>query len=88
MDEIFKRADINIFVACKEDDEDLIFGYIVFEPKTIHFAYVKEAFRRVGVGRKLLGCLPSLDGVEASHLTYSLIELWNAGKLSINYNPY
>jgi GNAT superfamily N-acetyltransferase len=88
IDKIFMRPNINIYMACKDDDEDLVFGYIVYEPKTIHFIYVKESFRKLGIGKRLLGCLPTLNDVEASHLTYSLIELWNAGKLKVNYNPY
>ena len=40
----------NCYVCCAEDDDDLLYGYIVFsKPNIIHFAYVKGAFRRLGI---------------------------------------
>ena len=37
-----------------DDDEDLIFGYIVFEPHIMHYVYVKEPFRNYGIGKRLI----------------------------------
>ena len=44
-------------VVCDEDDADQIYGYAVWEQHAkgpiLHFAYVKDAFRRLGVFRRL-----------------------------------
>lgn len=43
-----------ILVACKDDEEDVIFGYLIFEPEVIHYAYVKSGLRRLDVARDLV----------------------------------
>lgn len=75
-----------IFVACLKDDEDAIIGYTVHNgDNTLHFVYVKEDFRRIGVGTILLETLPnpqySTHFIEASknrfkHLTFNPFIIW------------
>ncbi len=50
----------NILVAVNQDDEDQIFGFIVFEPhkitntSVIHYLYVKSAYRHGQIATELL----------------------------------
>lgn len=42
-----------IVVACADDDEDLIIGFVVYSGNVLHYLYVKAAFRRAGIGKSL-----------------------------------
>lgn len=54
-----------VLVACFEDDEDIAIGYCVFQNTTLHWLYVKSAFRGRGVGKSLLP-----EGIQqVSHIT-------------------
>ena len=46
-------AEIPALVATNTEDDDQIFGYLVYEPGIIHFAYTKEPFRRLKVFKRL-----------------------------------
>lgn len=50
---VLKRADVIIF--CSPDDEDHLFGYVVYESHPaghiIHFAYLKQPYRGFGLFR-------------------------------------
>jgi hypothetical protein len=43
-------------IACLEDDDDVILGYIVGNPETkaLHYAFVKDAWRKNRIATKLL----------------------------------
>ncbi len=46
-------------VACDPSDEDTVLGWAARTGKTLHYVYVREALRRHGVARQLIG-----DGIE------------------------
>lgn len=54
--QILQRA--QCIVACNREDEEQIFGYVVFEEQDdrpcFHYVYVKEKFRKLGIGRALI----------------------------------
>ncbi len=65
-----------VLVACNPEIESEIAGYFVYEPDPLiaHWAYVKPAFRRLGIARALLkaSALPQdLRGVRITHATRS-----------------
>ena len=46
-------------VACDPEDHEVVYGWITFEPTLdlptiVHYAYVKQAYRRQGIGTALL----------------------------------
>lgn len=88
LDRILANPDTKVCVACKDDDEDLLYGFIVFAPKLVHFVYVKEDFRRFGIARRLSEQIPDLQDCIATHLTKDLLDLWTAKKTSIQFNPF
>jgi GNAT superfamily N-acetyltransferase len=84
-------------VACPDDDSDTILGYIVVEPKVLHWVYVKKAFRKMGIATRLLeasGLPANLHDVQVTHPT----KLWFTTKQhgpgfeekypGAIYNPY
>jgi len=82
-------------VACSETDpEDQLFGYIVFEPKEddslIHYLYVKECFRNMGIGRALYEKVVDLceqAPTTVTHWTWILDKYVRRG-MKLKYNPY
>jgi hypothetical protein len=47
IDHILARA--SVVVVCMPDQEKVIFGYLVYEPKILHYCFVKQAFRELGL---------------------------------------
>lgn len=63
-------------VACLEDDEDVILGYLTFERDlrgmpVLHYAFVKEAWRRNGVARSLYAASGLPADLESVHLSHA-----------------
>lgn len=54
IDWILMRDQCKIRVACSKEDANIIFGYIVFEPNIIHYAFTSELLRRFGIFNSLL----------------------------------
>lgn len=43
-----------VYIACMEDEPDVILGYSVFSGTTLHWVFVKKAWRKLGIGKNLL----------------------------------
>jgi GNAT superfamily N-acetyltransferase len=89
-------------VACDSLDPTLIFGFVLFEPKggpdetdVLDFLYVKKAWRRLGLGQRLLretGLPPDLAGVHVTFCTEAWFRTKNHSGLEerfkATYWPY
>ncbi len=101
-----------LLVACDPEDTDVIWGYVAFNTgdpvpendgffeidrsPVLHFVYVKGAFRRMGIGTRLMEeaferCNGSWSQIEdhpvvVSHRTESLFKAWPQVKW--RWNPY
>ena len=53
-------------VACMEDEPDVILGYVVYLGDVLHWAFVKKAWRKLGIANKLLA---DVTINKVSHLT-------------------
>lgn len=88
LDTLLSKDNMEVLIACDDQDEDLIYGFSALEPGIIHFVYVKQPFRKMGIGTKLLSTI-DLNHCKTSHLTYGLIEMWLAGKMrKCEYAPH
>lgn len=47
-------SDSNVQVCCDAQDEDTILGYSVHTPERLHWVYVKEPWRRLGIAKTLV----------------------------------
>lgn len=54
LDYILSKLETKILVACKPDEIEVIFGFLVFEPGVLHYAFTKDAFRNYGIANSLL----------------------------------
>jgi ribosomal protein S18 acetylase RimI-like enzyme len=82
-----------VLVACPEDTEELIYGYLVgTATNVIHYMYCKMDYRQQGVGKKLL---EHLDMNEPILYTHKPNDIWITCKLKEDsklsnwlYDPY
>jgi hypothetical protein len=54
IDYILNEDDSDITVACHKEDPHVVFGYLVYQPDALHFAYVKQEFRKFGILKSLI----------------------------------
>jgi hypothetical protein len=80
-----------VYVACPEDAQQQIYGYIVWDAigdvGILHYVYVKNPYRRFGIGRKLYDCIERSTEIPclATHktLAFDYLKSWN-----LAFNPY
>ena len=84
-----------VWVAALPDDPRVIIGYLVTEHQghvpVLHFAYTKDAFRRMRVFtqlREAAGLPLALMGVEVSHPTFDWLEFLAPKYPGARSNPY
>lgn len=51
IENVLKTA--KVIVACNDEDPQLIYGYIVYEPGTVFYGYTKHSFRGLGIAKSL-----------------------------------
>lgn len=73
-----------VLVAHPPDEPGVIVGYVVAEPGVLHWLHVKNAFREMGVGRRLLEAVSPFT--EYSHWVRSADAL--SRKFPASHNPW
>lgn len=80
-----------VLIACKEDEPNVVYGYIVYDDQfeILHYVYVKDSFRRFGIMKSLLySASISIDiGIIYTHETFLFKKLIETYNKSI-YNPF
>lgn len=74
-----------VLVACLENDEEIVFGYIVYEEDIIHYVFIKESFRQMGIAKMLVKQFLVLPD-KCTHETFiadAIIKKYN-----LIYNPF
>ncbi len=94
IERIFDRPNTLVLIATPQGESEPILGYAVLEAQdgtpVIHYVYVKDDFRRMGIATKLIAAsrLP-LDRAVFTHYTSALDELGLLKKYTaLEYNPY
>lgn len=59
------KNECTVRLAVLSDEPDTCLGWSLFEADRLHYIYVKEAFRRMGIGRSVLPA----GFIEVTHLT-------------------
>lgn len=61
-----------ILIACEKENENAILGYILYQNKTIHYAYVKSGMRRFQITKDLIAhAFPGETALQYSQTTNS-----------------
>jgi GNAT superfamily N-acetyltransferase len=74
------------YVACAEDYQDQLFGYICVHGDCLHYLYVKQPYRKNGVATKLIEEIGSDSIINHSHWSGDFVHL--SRKIKSSYNPY
>lgn len=78
IDHIIKKPNTKIAVSCLLEDPNVILGYSVYEPKILHWVFVKQPWRGIGIAKDLI----PHDITTVTHLTRSHI------KTEYQFNPF
>ncbi len=54
IEKIMQRPGIKVHVCCLKEDPHVILGYSVIEPGILHWVFVKQAWRKIGIARDLI----------------------------------
>lgn len=83
-----------IYMACSKSNPAELYGYIVAGRIqgvfTVHYVYVKHAFRNLGIGKLLLNCYSRAENELGcyTHFTYHVSKHKLDEKAALLYNPY
>jgi len=80
-----------VYIACSKKNGSDIYGYAVGQwindVFTLHYVYVKHAYRRLGIGKLLMACFNRGEFAGCyTHHTHMASKL--ADKFALLYNPY
>jgi hypothetical protein len=78
IDHLLKKPFIKINVSCLVEDPSVILGYCVSEPEILHWVFVKQPWRGIGIARDLI----PHDITTVTHLTKCKL------KPDIKFNPF
>lgn len=85
---MIKRSDV--YVACLREDEDVLVGYLAIERKDfdiIHYVFVKDLWRKIGVAKYLLRAAEPRSGTKFTHWTSPIESISNKYEHFI-FNPF
>lgn len=84
---IVEQPTVHALVVCPPDDDFTILAWGVFEaPNTVHYVFVKEAFRRLGLASDLLKTVTS--DFRYTHRTIDAEKFLRATPYRTSYDPY
>lgn len=83
---------IKVLIACPKNDDETICGYIAYEFKNdkpiLHFIFIKEAFREMGIAKNLLKAAKiETPTFTFTHWTFPIDELVRVHP-DLTYDPY
>lgn len=88
LEKLIENDNAVFVIACSSDEPDIIFGWSLFSmDKTLHYVFVKEAYRRMGLSSKMLRhVLKEKTDLVVSHWNKDCAILRR--KFKLVYNPY
>jgi hypothetical protein len=85
IDDLLAHPDCQVYVPCRLNDEEIIFGYLISQKELLHYAFMKKAFRRKGIFKSLMEAAGH-PGI-FTHRTYSFQPIINRNP-QLTYNPF
>lgn len=88
VDHLLKKESAKTLVAHPKNDPDTILGYLTFEPQVVHFVFVKDPFRKMGIATVLLRAAQiELETATFTHWTFPVDEFVRRWP-GMTYDPY
>lgn len=80
-------------VACNPTSHEQLYGFLVFDTlediHIAHYLHIKEPFRNLGIGKKMLKLAFKNFGKEETVITYiNSFASYRAGKYNLVFNPF
>lgn len=76
--------DSEVKVACLPENTNVILGFLVEQLNIVHYCFVKEAFRRMGVAKSLF----DHEKAYITHITRSFSPILRDHEETFTYNPF
>ena len=88
IEEILRNPETIGMIICAKDDPDQIMAYAIFDNKVpvVHYVYVKNVFRKRGLGRMLFDIMRNHHKDKRLHCTHFSARLKK--KPYLVFNPY
>jgi len=83
IEQILSRPTVSINIACLADDADILLGFSVYEPRTLHYVFVKGDWREIGIAKDLV---QPYDQV--THITKIALGIYKKHREQIPFNPF
>lgn len=89
IERLWNKPNAKTIVACLDEDQNVILGYLAYDTAAIHFCYVKETLQGEGIARTLLKHA-RIDLNEVHHFTHFTkpMETIHVKYRTLRYNPY
>lgn len=77
---------VQINVACLKEDQSVILGYSVYKGDTLHWVFVKSAWRHIGIAKSLYPA----ETKKVTHLTKTGVKLFETKlkELNVIFDPF
>lgn len=90
IDKLLEKCTVS--VCCNSEDPKIIYGYIVYEfiqgQFVLHYVYVKNIYRRLGLAKKLLYSTKHDFNVLGCYTHQTPVGNRNEEKFNLVYHPY
>lgn len=80
---ILAKEDCVVIIACLKEDNDVIIGFSVTRPTIIDWVFVRNAWRRLGIGKDLVSHIKP-ETVTHTTIKGNTIRI----KYKLNYHPF
>jgi hypothetical protein len=84
---VLSRPETAVTVIHPEGEPRVIVAYLVQGPGVVHYVYVKNAFRHLGLARTLIGDVNKDIGA-VTHLTTKAERILSKNGIHYRFNPY
>lgn len=81
---LLTRPQAIVKLAVLSDDKDIILGYVLREPTTLHYVYVAKDYQKIGIANNLL----SEPFYVFTHITNPWLSIWSNKYKKTKFNPY
>jgi GNAT superfamily N-acetyltransferase len=88
LDTILSDKQNTVYVACLEEDQEIVLGWAIVGKEAIHWIYVKEPWRCQGIAKGLVGHIMATPGRIAIYTHTTKPGRALALKHKLKFNPY